>query len=126
MPHGDIVKTSIPKCIHNINSILVYHNGFQKSSPTKAFIIVHATKETNNLRSVLLQAIALLQEPILHPFQTMESHLVDEQSSCHHHSEFENKFRLGKRKYISNQHKQQFLKHLHFHELCMLSIAFVL
>ncbi len=64
MPHRDIIKTFIPKCIHNINSILVYHNRFKKSSPTKAFIIVHATKATNNLSLVLLQAITLLQEPI--------------------------------------------------------------
>jgi hypothetical protein len=68
MPLGDIIKTFLPKCIHNINSILVYHNRFQKSSPTKAFRSVHATKATNNLSLVLLQAIALLQEPILHLF----------------------------------------------------------
>jgi hypothetical protein len=88
MPHGDIIKTSIPKCINNINSILVYHNMFQKSSPTKAFIIVHATKATNNLSLVLLQAIAAPRTYItsIHPFQTMKSHLVDEESmhSLHH------------------------------------------
>jgi hypothetical protein len=72
MPHGDIIKASIPKCIHNINSILVYHNRFKKSSPTKAFIIVHATKANNNLRLVLLQAIAAPRTYItyIHPFQT--------------------------------------------------------
>jgi hypothetical protein len=68
MAHGDIIKTSIPKCTYNINSILVYHNGFQKLSPTKAFIIVHATIATIILSLVLLQAIALLQEPTLHLF----------------------------------------------------------